>query len=81
MLCIFQFLQIERYNPNVPCIVGLPVAKFTEPMFFVCDQCKVCLCLDCVKVFHTEADIVGIKGELNWTEASEAKRSRARKEV
>jgi hypothetical protein len=48
-----------------------------------CDQCKVCLCVDCFKVFHTEPDIVGIKGDLNrkYSEASEGKRNRARKEV
>jgi hypothetical protein len=50
---------------------------------FLCNQCKVCFCLDCFKVFHTEADIVGIKGERSWkySEALEAKRSHARKEV
>jgi hypothetical protein len=50
---------------------------------FVCDQCKVCLCLDCFKVFHTEADIVGMKGELSrkYTVALEAKRSHKRNQV
>jgi hypothetical protein len=48
---------------------------------FGCDQCEVCLCLDCFKVFHSEVDIVGIKGDLNrkYSEALEAKRSRAKK--
>ena len=50
---------------------------------FGCDQCEVCLCLDCFKVFHTKTDIVGIKGDLNqkYSEASQGKRSCRRKEV
>jgi hypothetical protein len=47
---------------------------------FECDQCKVFLCVVCFKLFHTQDDIVAIKGQLNsiYAEASEAKRNHAK---
>jgi pentatricopeptide repeat protein len=50
---------------------------------FECDQSKVCLCVDWFKLFHTQEDIVGIKGDLNrkYAEASQGKCSHAKKEA
>jgi hypothetical protein len=48
---------------------------------FECDQCKVCLCIECFKLFHTEEDIVGMKWELKLKYASAARGKRCQANV